>query len=65
MPGFFSSDGIAPSGLVEIGGFGKPGDGEQVAQRGFREFLFGLEGGFAFLLWLRSSGSAKAPKFFK
>ena len=56
---------IAPFGLVEIGGFGKPGDGEQVAQPRFREFLLGLEDGFAFLSWLRSSGSDKAPKFFK
>ena len=56
---------IAPFGLVEIGGFGKPGDGEQVAQPRFREFLLGLEDGFAFLPWLRSSGSAKALNFFK
>ena len=56
---------IAPSCLVEISGFGKAGDGEQVAQPGFREFFFGLEDGFVFLPWLRSSGSAKALKFFK
>ena len=56
---------IVPFGLVEIGGFGQPGDGEQVAQFGFREFLLDLEDGFVFLPWLRSSGSAKALNFFK
>ena len=56
---------IAPFGLVEIGGFGKPGDGEQVAQPCFREFLLGLEDCFVLLPWLRSSGSAKALNFFK
>ena len=54
---------IAPFGLVEIGGFGKLCDGEQVAQFGFREFPFGLEDCFVLLPWLRSSGSAKALIF--
>lgn len=56
---------VAPSGLVEVGGFGKPGDGEQLAQPGFFEFLFGLEDRFVSLPWLRSSDSTKALKFFK
>ena len=56
---------FGPFRLVEIGGFGKPGDREQLAQPRFREFPFGLEDRFVLLPWLRSSGSAKALKFFK